>query len=141
MVYPRVCGGNGLVRTNPAIPPGLSPRVRGKRRGRRIPARPNRSIPACAGETATDAANDEWDKVYPRVCGGNIGRVVPAARAAGLSPRVRGKPLGRKRPREYPRSIPACAGETTAGTNPAPVVGVYPRVCGGNRRITPGDGD
>ena len=50
---------------------------------------------------------------------------------AGLSPRVRGNPRGRRAAAAASGSIPACAGE------PAPYLcllllyQVYPRVCGG----------
>ena len=85
--------------------------------------------------------------VYPRVCGGTTMRK-PRSQppCSGLSPRVRGN-----RPMSY-RSIPACAGEPSAGHrdlrreglsprvrgNPqqTAIIGrlaptVYPRVCGG----------
>ena len=49
---------------------GLSPRVRGNRRGKgKRPAR-RRSIPACAGEPLAGASVRRPERVYPRVCGG-----------------------------------------------------------------------
>ena len=70
-VYPRVCGGNEADVLRRPLMPGLSPRVRGKhlmleQAGRRI-----RSIPACAGETASARRERGLLRVYPRVCGGN----------------------------------------------------------------------
>ena len=49
----------------------------------------------------------------------------------GLSPRVRGNPLGVVIVRRNFRSIPACAGEPPVCTTPAWAPEVYPRVCGG----------
>ena len=56
-----------------------------------------------------------------------------AAAASGLSPRVRGNPLGLMRARALPWSIPACAGEPAAACEAAAIPQVYPRVCGGTR--------
>ena len=53
-----------------------------------------RSIPACAGEAPSDAAYDEEEEVYPRVCGGSNRWLMRTAAYRGLSPRVRGKRLG-----------------------------------------------
>ena len=48
----------------------------------------------------------------------------------GLSPRVRGNLAGHVR-RDLPgRSIPACAGKPRRGEKNAPMIRVYPRVCG-----------
>ena len=49
-VYPRVCGGTAKGTAETAGTNGLSPRVRGNRRGRWRWRPPARSIPACAGE-------------------------------------------------------------------------------------------
>ena len=49
-VYPRVCGGTAPSGHDSQAQEGLSPRVRGNRRGSRPHAAPSRSIPACAGE-------------------------------------------------------------------------------------------
>ena len=74
-------------------------------------------------------------KVYPRVCGGNPApRVAPYA-PGGLSPRVRGKLAHSGDWLRTARSIPACAGETPRHRPPTGPLWVYPRVCGGNRRM------
>ena len=132
VVYPRVCGGNRAIRRARCRAVGLSPRVRGKP-PRLSCLRPSGgSIPACAGETGNGRAESARNTVYPRVCGGNLSGSVENADIAGLSPRVRGKrhPLTLSRPR--PRSIPACAGETTRMSLISWGKMVYPRVCGGN---------
>ena len=134
---------------------GLSPRVRGNRRiycphqqhQRSIPAcagnlsqriryhHGSRSIPACAGEPGKLVCANPLPGVYPRVCGGtlNPGPLWPSA--SGLSPRVRGNQLvARLRPNQV-GSIPACAGEPESSAERTAMRRVYPRVCGGTRRI------
>ena len=51
-VYPRVCGGTPVGGQSAALSRGLSPRVRGNRRGQQVRPDNSRSIPACAGEPA-----------------------------------------------------------------------------------------
>ena len=111
-VYPRVGGGNPLPDSGNALEVGLSPRGRGK------PAIPLphrlrlRSIPAWAGETKIGYARLPLGMVYPRVGGGNRVSCAVAARGLGLSPRGRGKPMAMAGELQFPRSIPAWAGET-----------------------------
>ena len=69
-VYPRACGGTSTARWRALPTLGLSPRVRGNRRG--------------------PAARSPPQRVYPRACGGTIAPRRCIARTAGLSPRVRG---------------------------------------------------
>ena len=131
-VYPRVCGGSRPSCVPGRVARGLSPRVRGKQVGRRTRAGGSRSIPACAGEARFTNREAAVKQVYPRVCGGSREYSTGRSRSLGLSPRVRGKPVGLSRLLAYGRSIPACAGE--AGNDhpceaPNPV---YPRVCGGS---------
>ena len=66
------------------------------------------------------------------MCGGS--RLGDAAGVAGLglSPRVRGKPVGEGRENRTPGSIPACAGEACGGRSGPRRRTVYPRVCGGS---------
>ena len=68
------------------------------------------------------------------MCGGSQADGALPAPRAGLSPRVRGKPLSLAATKPGMRSIPACAGE--AQPRPVEVIGgrVYPRVCGGSSR-------
>ena len=49
----------------------------------------------------------------------------------GLSPRVRGNPLYRRRRNPSSGSIPACAGEPSPSSASILLFKVYPRVCGG----------
>ena len=117
-----------------SLPPiwGLSPRVRGKHAAAELFAADLGSIPACAGETAGLPLNMRRCKVYPRVCGGNAPKRLRRPAPCGLSPRVRGKRQRRHANPGRGRSIPACAGETAAGSSCPRRRGVYPRVCGGN---------
>ena len=110
-VYPRVCGGTNCVWTDCTSRRGLSPRVRGNPRPERSRLERSGSIPACAGEPAPAAPGATFSRVYPRVCGGTHSESRISARAAGLSPRVRGNPRLCARPVKRAGSIPACAGE------------------------------
>ena len=130
-VYPRVCGGTVHSPSLISILPGLSPRVRGNHSPAAVAQRRARSIPACAGEPADDAAAARAAAVYPRVCGGTDASKTLSSRTPGLSPRVRGNQVAPARLRGWPRSIPACAGEPPVADPPSQVAGVYPRVCGG----------
>ena len=68
------------------------------------------------------------------MCGGSHSGPIPAAAAAGLSPRVRGK-LSEDAADGGPEgSIPACAGEAVESSGGHRNGWVYPRVCGGSRR-------
>ena len=116
---------------------GLSPRVRGKPLTSADGRSDLGSIPACAGETATPPVDQPARRVYPRVCGGNHLEGNAMSSSGGLSPRVRGKRGGRRLAGRGAGSIPACAGETGCGSLPVPFAAVYPRVCGGNRRVNP----
>ena len=133
-VYPRVCGGNDIVNADIGYTSGLSPRVRGKPRPSAPGPAGRGSIPACAGETRRGGINHIRHGVYPRVCGGNGIQFAVDDTVYGLSPRVRGKPGSTKRNGSQLRSIPACAGETPLADILGDMGGVYPRVCGGNRR-------
>ena len=76
---------------------GLSPRVRGKRKGVQHILEVRGSIPACAGEARCCGQARLTQQVYPRVCGGSPRGNADDHALRGLSPRVRGKPLA------YPR--------------------------------------
>ena len=70
-VYPRVGGGNQGFILSLGLPPGLSPRGRGKPEYGGNELLLCGSIPAWAGETNLRAAITAQTKVYPRVGGGN----------------------------------------------------------------------
>ena len=91
--------------------PGLSPRVRGNRRGNVVKGKGARSIPACAGEPLAKVGPKMLTEVYPRVCGGTARSGRQATIGQGLSPRVRGNPYDQPDYWDFIGSIPACAGE------------------------------
>ena len=74
-----------------------------------------------------------YPAVYPRVGGGNRGRLVSALQSGGLSPRGRGKLLLIMQHIYLSGSIPAWAGETFRPGARLDCLQVYPRVGGGNR--------
>ena len=91
-VYPRVCGGTALQNGGNLFLIGLSPRVRGNRPVSAVKTAIGRSIPACAGEPASQSSGRPTLTVYPRVCGGTPSRRYGNRQCGGLSPRVRGNP-------------------------------------------------
>ena len=134
-VYPRLCGGNLNILTFVIIALGLSPLVRGKHGNGRLDEMTSGSIPACAGETRLTPQTPAAGGVYPRLCGGNTAPSSDSIPSLGLSPLVRGK---LKCPSwvDFQRgSIPAWAGETAASAAVDILVGVYPRLCGGNDQV------
>ena len=130
-VYPRVCGGTYHIGILGAGQGGLSPRVRGNLAGTFAGHSYPRSIPACAGEPPPHYGLTTHWPVYPRVCGGTPRCVPRLRRGQGLSPRVRGNPVGKSGLERFQGSIPACAGEPDRRFLPSGIHAVYPRVCGG----------
>ena len=130
-VYPRACGGTGLLQPTGQDADGLSPRVRGNPQLDVRQVLVDRSIPARAGEPRHADHPLEVDRVYPRACGGTSISTARTVRPPGLSPRVRGnleravdllQPFG---------SIPARAGEPGCWGRNRSLATVYPRACGG----------
>ena len=129
--YPRVCGATqvrghaqaqavGLsprvratdtTRADHRATSGLSPRVRGNHSRPARLLRRHRSIPACAGQPLPDFRSPHAVSVYPRVCGATLYRERDRVAHCGLSPRVRGNPVGRFLHPFDGGSIPACAGQ------------------------------
>ena len=133
-VYPRVCGGTPSALARRQHGWGLSPRVRGNPMLAPMPLQRRGSIPACAGEPVSKDEHDPFGKVYPRVCGGTRSSTRDCAFKTGLSPRVRGNPLGAGSRARLWGSIPACAGEPAIQRPTDIIRKVYPRVCGGTAR-------
>ncbi len=92
-----------------------------------------RSIPACTGEPSICKIAMSEHPVYPRVYGGTVYLTQAAAHPPGLSPRVRGNPVGAEPVHLQPGSIPACTGEPYGQIQTATQNGVYPRVYGGTK--------
>ena len=116
---------------------GLSPYVRGKLYLTASVFVPPRSIPVCTGETNDLVAATVRAGVYPRMYGGNYSINIAPSCSRGLSPYVRGKPLGMTVLSMVFRSIPVCTGETLAGCNWRTCFVVYPRMYGGNPTENP----
>ena len=110
-VYPRVCGATAATCCATRTARGLSPRVRGNRRGRPHSVVLSRSIPACAGQPRLVGRSETTIAVYPRVCGATVSGIIRQYRYRGLSPRVRGNPKIPAAPPIPLGSIPACAGQ------------------------------
>ncbi len=134
-VYPRVCGGTPIIQPVLFRDAGLSPRVRGNRRSGGGGRGREGSIPACAGEPTYQMDITAAKAVYPRVCGGTVIRGGARLALWGLSPRVRGNQEVVVEALRVVGSIPACAGEPLSKGQLCRLVRVYPRVCGGTRRI------
>ena len=130
-VYPRVCGGTGLIHRTSLSLLGLSPRVRGNRGLHHDSKLGRGSIPACAGEPGKAKGDGTGLAVYPRVCGGTHTGGSARRAGEGLSPRVRGNRVQAAIDTVKLGSIPACAGEPQASLGQTHHPTVYPRVCGG----------
>ena len=150
-VYPRACGGTNKNRWLRLIEEGLSPRLRGNQGPKHCGKCQSGSIPAPAGEPASQSAIGPVDAVYPRACGGTSARLSFLRGNAGLSPRLRGNLVevvryvleGGLSPRlrgNLPTpwladpalgSIPAPAGEPPSCQRQRHGRWVYPRACGG----------
>ena len=130
-VYPRACGGTGVVISPRFQARGLSPRMRGNHALRTVDGRFHGSIPAHAGEPPASFSQAARPRVYPRACGGTPRIHASVGRRKGLSPRMRGN-----RPSAFPASsragsIPAHAGEPIQVAQGCIAGRVYPRACGG----------
>ena len=129
-VYPRACGGTRGGLPGPLATEGLSPRMRGNRRGG-LGLQPGRgSIPAHAGEPGRRPRACPAGRVYPRACGGTDQWDLAGGSAGGLSPRMRGNPLRRQAVRPQDGSIPAHAGKPVGARVAGRRRWVYPRACG-----------
>ena len=158
--HPRVCGENHHSPVPSVLPPGTSPRMRGKQasgnasRGaeRNIPAyagkhrsfhRPgirNRNIPAYAGKTSDLGAPTRCGSEHPRVCGENLRDDEDAFAVLGTSPRMRGKRIFRSAVIPLPGNIPACAGKTAMAMLKIVQHTEHPRVRGENVRSSLANG-
>ena len=130
-VYPRGCGGTTTSSSAASSTKGLSPRVRGNPQTVPAAAHAAGSIPAGAGEPWRPWARARRSWVYPRGCGGTSYCRSLVDWDKGLSPRVRGNPVTKKRKIRITRSIPAGAGEPIRRSDGGRVALVYPRGCGG----------
>ena len=138
-VYPRACGATRFREGVERRLLGLSPRMRGNPRWRRVIGKSCRSIPAHAGQPRPSPRSLYGSMVYPRACGATTSRAAFLARLAGLSPRMRGNRKRLRRQQVGCRSIPAHAGQPLPTICYGSLGQVYPRACGATsqRRPTP----
>ena len=129
-VYPRACGATRRQSTCPPPRAGLSPRVRGNRKDLGAPDVLFRSIPARAGQPATDDYIELSPTVYPRACGATRPPSAHDWLILGLSPRVRGNPHQKGEENMEKGSIPARAGQPGCRRQRLKSKTVYPRACG-----------
>ena len=134
-VYPRTCGGTSMSSRSTSMASGLSPHMRGNLGSRRRGIRQQGSIPAHAGEPFYLSAFQKTREVYPRTCGGTFLPAPVQAVQKGLSPHMRGNPIGLDYGALETGSIPAHAGEPRCPAPLWPLYGVYPRTCGGTASV------
>ncbi len=111
---------------------GSSPRGRGKLFGGLVRRRLDGLIPARAGKTDGRRRCPAGGAAHPRAGGENHPLRTPSTRAAGSSPRGRGKLAPGRIRAMLPRLIPARAGKTTATTLTALRPRAHPRAGGEN---------
>ena len=129
-VYPRACGETSCECVSASSLRGLSPRMRGNRRGHPVGGDARGSIPAHAGKPKLYDQYVTALGVYPRACGETPGIFSMSVMDRGLSPRMRGNLAGLRRRPPRPGSIPAHAGKPNTGKSKASHTRVYPRACG-----------
>ena len=134
--HPRACGANCQTLNIECGLDGSSPRMRGKLQHHRREERPRRIIPAHAGQTVCGARSIFAATDHPRACGANIFEMVASQPVSGSSPRMRGKPMIQRVHVDFPRIIPAHAGQTTADLTGAGTAADHPRACGANGRMS-----
>ena len=143
-VDPRGCGGDVEGTRVATCCQGRSPRVRGRQQSIESDLRPQRSIPAGAGETDDQRCDGNGKRVDPRGCGGDRASMRVLSTTPGRSPRVRGRRRVDVADVDAQRSIPAGAGETGRERTAGGCGQVDPRGCGGDqdmiKRIISGTG-
>ena len=128
--HPRVCGEHVEPGDDASPLKGSSPRVRGTLRQFRDPIDVRGIIPACAGNTQSLLKMLPAIRDHPRVCGEHVYYGFSVVLGVGSSPRVRGTPPACGLQSGEHGIIPACAGNTAAGSAGRSGVWDHPRVCG-----------
>ncbi len=129
-VHPRVRGAHTSACRTDDMGVGPSPRARGSPDRERLSRTRPRSIPACAGLTASARRRGRSWAVHPRVRGAHDAPMTENDTAAGPSPRARGSPTIPRAGGDGWRSIPACAGLTFRDQGRGVPYAVHPRVRG-----------
>ena len=134
--HPRSRGGNFSLIALTRSRSGPSPLARGKQHPDAGRVGKIGTIPARAGETASDSTRTATRRDHPRSRGGNAPCVDVAVEATGPSPLARGKPLSHVRRAGISGTIPARAGETRQSRPKSGKSRDHPRSRGGNT-LTP----
>ena len=129
----RVCGADTRTATTTATMMGSSPRVRSRRRPRRLCGPQRRIISACAEQTGSDASPRRAGEDHLRVCGADplaspVGKVWE-----GSSPRVRSRPIANHVQNFRVGIISACAEQTFHRMEPHQDAPDHLRVCGADQ--------
>ena len=130
--HPRACGENSARLSSALVPPGSSPRVRGKRPPLHQPTRSPRIIPARAGKTTPPPPRRSGRPDHPRACGENLLEAARKVFPEGSSPRVRGKRDYKYKTVLITGIIPARAGKTSPPSARWAKPRDHPRACGEN---------
>ena len=128
--HPRVCGADLSAINDAPHKRGSSPRVRGRPSDWIAFSSWRGLIPACAGQTRRCRTLCFGRRAHPRVCGADRHSHQNAPPVLGSSPRVRGRQMMKEAGGDPEGLIPACAGQTSAGSRHLRAVEAHPRVCG-----------
>ncbi len=129
-VHPRACGEQRMGLRKRRYGRGSSPRMRGTGRSSSMRYRPDRFIPAHAGNSASEYDREPMPPVHPRACGEQGRRQAFGNPKCGSSPRMRGTGAVGKFGRDIDRFIPAHAGNSCAWPAWRSAKSVHPRACG-----------
>ena len=130
--HPRACGANVTSGSPAAYERGSSPRMRGKRDAEKRRVHRERIIPAHAGQTTRVYRKHVETADHPRACGANRRCAMVRQLAYGSSPRMRGKLSPTTSRYNFPRIIPAHAGQTAPYVHRTFCRADHPRACGAN---------
>ena len=125
------CAGNAKMKVGSAWnAAGSSPHARGTLDDTVVEAAGDRFIPACAGNAPVFPRCRSMRTVHPRMRGERNDSTRFRLVTFGSSPHARGTHTGRPVEPEYPRFIPACAGNARRGIQPPACRSVHPRMRG-----------
>ncbi len=129
-VHPRMRGEHYNFDRVATFEDGSSPHARGTRQVVGVVPIPARFIPACAGNTMLIRVVGAISTVHPRMRGEHSNWRRPPLIGRGSSPHARGTQFFQKLAQILVRFIPACAGNTDAGTVLERHRPVHPRMRG-----------
>ncbi len=91
-------------------------------------------IPTCTGNTQSGRLTSKFKWDHPRTCGEHFIISARGLGKTGSSPHVRGALMPDQTDVRQSGIIPACAGSTTAPSEPKPAPRDHPRMCGEHAR-------